>query len=222
MNNPEALNIYGELLLFREHSSLPDLLFDDPSYWKQAALCTAAHSLNLEYEYRLSIRQARISRPAYLRNLEGHTRTTKTYTTDQLMPGSAHRNIALSQQDSFDEPFNNAVQHWEDMAESQLPARVPSISLSYADASATSSLSEYSDASLHFGPAFSRPLPQPSNLSKGVSPALQALIGSLESEGHKSHNERSHKCTVCDKRFRTLNFLQTHSNSHTSERRRKP
>ena len=58
MNEPEALKVYRDLLLFREHSSLPEFLFDDPIFWKQGVLCTVAKSLGLEYEYHLSIQQS--------------------------------------------------------------------------------------------------------------------------------------------------------------------
>jgi hypothetical protein len=96
MNDPEALRVYGNLLLFREHSFLPELFFDDPSLWKQGVLCIAAKSLSLEYEYRLSIQQAKISRPAPVQGLEWQPRMN---TTDEYFHSSESilQDTAMSQ-----------------------------------------------------------------------------------------------------------------------------
>jgi hypothetical protein len=62
MNDPETLAVYTQLVVFRGNGSMSELIIRDPDHPKQNILCNLAHSLDLEYEYDLNLKKARISR----------------------------------------------------------------------------------------------------------------------------------------------------------------
>jgi hypothetical protein len=62
MNDPETLAVYTQLVVFRGDGSMSELIIRDPDHPKQNILCNFAHSLDLEYEYDLNLKKARISR----------------------------------------------------------------------------------------------------------------------------------------------------------------
>ncbi|TAQ85316.1 hypothetical protein B7494_g6354 [Chlorociboria aeruginascens] len=62
MNDPIKLELYSQILLFRDDASRENLVFNNPDYEKQEVLSKIAHGLGLECEYRLRQRQTVISR----------------------------------------------------------------------------------------------------------------------------------------------------------------
>jgi hypothetical protein len=62
MNDPEILEIYGRLLLFRETTDMSELFIEDTILVKQNDICMLAHRLDLKYEYCVESGQARIFR----------------------------------------------------------------------------------------------------------------------------------------------------------------
>jgi hypothetical protein len=114
----------------------------------------------------------------------------------------------MSQSERFDEPPNNQ-QTWAYQPKNS-NTYDPSIHNDYflpqGAASATPSLSEYSDASSYCSRAS----------SQSWSQIKSGLFGKLQ----KRIDEKAHKCTVCDKQFNRLSSLQVHSYSHTGETRR--
>ena len=66
MNDPRALQIYGQLFHFRENATMLELLINEPDRLQQITLCALAHNLDLQYEYCLSSRRARITRSSQL------------------------------------------------------------------------------------------------------------------------------------------------------------
>lgn len=63
MNDTIALDLYGQLLIFRDISPQNELLFDNPDSSKHSMLCTLAQFLNLHYHFCRNPRQAKLSRP---------------------------------------------------------------------------------------------------------------------------------------------------------------
>jgi hypothetical protein len=127
----------------------------------------------------------------------------------------------MSQHECFDEPPNNQ-QTWAYRPKTS-NTYDPSIHNDYflpqGAASATSSLSEYSDASSYCSRASSQSLSRPPVFLNDPGPPSQIksrLFGKLQ----KRIDEKAHKCTVCDKQFNRLSSLQVHSYSHTGETRR--
>ena len=62
MNDPENLELYSQILTFKNDTVKEDLVFRDQVSSSQRCLQTLAHSLGLEYEYSLPGRTVRISR----------------------------------------------------------------------------------------------------------------------------------------------------------------
>lgn len=83
-----------------------------------------------------------------------------------------------------------------------------------------SSVSDYSSQS-EMEPISSRTLPRPSGLvGANLPPAPpQSMMGQFNSK-ISSSTQKKHKCRVCDKRFTRPSSLQTHSYSHTGEKRK--
>lgn len=73
MNDPRVLQIYGQLFHFRETIAAHELLINEPDRLQQVTLCAIAHSLDLQYEYYLSSRRARITRFSQLDRTAGDT-----------------------------------------------------------------------------------------------------------------------------------------------------
>jgi hypothetical protein len=63
MNDPIVLDLYRRLCVFEANPSENEVLFSDPDRGKQWVLCSLAHDLKLQYEYRLDERQAKVSKP---------------------------------------------------------------------------------------------------------------------------------------------------------------
>jgi hypothetical protein len=219
MNDPEALKVYWDLLLFREHSFLTELFFDDPSLWKQGVLCTAAKSLGLEYEYRLSIQQAKISRPAPVQGFGWQPRMNTTY---EYFHGSESilQDTAMSQHTRSEA---SQIPLGEELADGSCLYHgdgdcAPSYLSSFANASATSSISEYSGAGSYFSPPSPQSLPWTGGFQADPSSTTKTMSGIIK-KALVSIDQKTHKCTVCDKRFTRLSSLRTHSYSHTDEKR---
>jgi hypothetical protein len=127
----------------------------------------------------------------------------------------------MSQNERFDEPPNNQ-QTWEYQpknANTYNPSIHNDYFLPQGAASATSSLSEYSDASSYCSRASSQSWSWPPVFLNDPGPPPQiksGLFGKLQ----KRIDEKAHKCTVCDKQFNRLSSLQVHSYRHTGETRR--
>lgn len=64
MNDEYNLDLYSQLLHFKIDSSRTEFLWDNPEYELRRTLLSLAHKMNLEYEYSLSTRVVRITRPA--------------------------------------------------------------------------------------------------------------------------------------------------------------
>jgi len=118
----------------------------------------------------------------------------------------------MSQHEYFDEPLSNQ-QTWAYRSENS-NTYDPSIHNDYflpnGAASATSSLSEYSDASSYCS----------RDSSQSLSRQAVFLDDLVAPSSFKSRLLGAHKCTVCDKHFTRLSSLQVHSFSHTGEKRR--
>jgi hypothetical protein len=216
MNDPEALKIYGELLLFREDLSLAELLVDDPSHWKQGALCRAAQLLNLEYEYRLSVKQAKISRPC---NVQKPEEDTVMIEPQPLEPLPAWGMKAMGPQDNDEYVRSSFPNPWDGLADNSC-SPLYSNPFSYSAASISSSLSEYSAAGSDMEAFSSRTLPRPSRLLNGsVIAAPQSMMGQFSSKVSSSTQKKC-KCRVCGKSFIRPSSLQAHIYSHSGEKRR--
>lgn len=90
----------------------------------------------------------------------------------------------------------------------------------YGGGSVDSSATDYSD-SAGFTPEAPRPtLPRP---GPGVhSVPVQGALMTTFSSKITSSTQKKHKCKVCDKRFTRPSSLQTHTYSHTGEKRKCP
>jgi len=90
----------------------------------------------------------------------------------------------------------------------------------YGGGSVDSSATDYSD-SAGFTPEAPRPtLPRPGPGIHSV-PVQGALMTTFSSK-ITSNTQKKHKCKVCDKRFTRPSSLQTHTYSHTGEKRKRP
>lgn len=93
----------------------------------------------------------------------------------------------------------------------------------FGGSSVDSSVSDYSGPGSDIESASSRTLPRPQNslinISGGVPPAPQSMMGQFSSK-IASNTQKKHKCKVCDKRFTRPSSLQTHMYSHTGEKRK--
>jgi hypothetical protein len=127
----------------------------------------------------------------------------------------------MSQHESFDEPLNNQ-QAWAYRPETSNTYEHSihkDYFLPHGAASATSSISEYSDASSYCSRASSQNLSWPPVFPNDSGPPPQIKPG-LFGRVPKSLHEKTHKCTVCDKQFSRPSHLQAHSLSHTGEKRK--
>jgi hypothetical protein len=127
----------------------------------------------------------------------------------------------MSLHESFDEPLNNQ-QAWAYRHEAS-NIYSPSIHYDYflphEAASATSSLSEYSDASSYCSGASSQSLSRPPVFLSDPRPPSNIKSG-LFRNVPKTINEKAHKCNVCDKQFTRPSSLLVHLWAHTGEKRR--
>lgn len=62
MNDPEVLDLYTQLVVFKTNTSTEKALFENPSHRIQDTLHALARKLKLEYEYSLQSRQIQIPR----------------------------------------------------------------------------------------------------------------------------------------------------------------
>ncbi|KAI9895085.1 MAG: hypothetical protein M1814_000310 [Vezdaea aestivalis] len=90
---------------------------------------------------------------------------------------------------------------------------------SYYASSVDSSATDYSSAAESVDSLPSRTLPRPNGLMNGNVPSgAQAMMGQFSSKISTS-SQKKHKCKICDKRFTRPSSLQTHTYSHTGEKR---
>jgi hypothetical protein len=86
--------------------------------------------------------------------------------------------------------------------------------------SVDSSVTDYSSTtSESYDGLPSRTLPRPSNLLGTAPPGPQSMMGQFSSKV-PSNTQKKHRCKVCDKRFTRPSSLQTHTYSHTGEKRK--
>lgn len=84
VNDPRALQIYGQLFRFRENATMLELLINEPDKLQQVTLCALAHNLDLQYEYCVSSRRARITRSSQLERPARDTFMRQAHLADEF------------------------------------------------------------------------------------------------------------------------------------------
>jgi hypothetical protein len=96
MNDPVNLHAYSQLLLFKNDLSRENVLFSSKSSSEQRSLQAIAHGLSLEYEYSVTARNVRISRPF---NLPTATGSVEVGSDDLEIPDLETLNEAFTHED---------------------------------------------------------------------------------------------------------------------------
>jgi hypothetical protein len=84
INDPRVLPIYGQLFHFRETATELELFIHEPDRLQQVTLCTLAHNLDLQYEYCLRLRRARITRFSELERVATDASMRHAHTATEL------------------------------------------------------------------------------------------------------------------------------------------
>ncbi|PMD42807.1 hypothetical protein L207DRAFT_527676 [Hyaloscypha variabilis F] len=111
LNDPSTLELYSQILLFKNNHAEDGLVFYGPDKYRQWIFQSLAHKLDLECEYTLAARTLKISRPA----LENGIDPAPTYDAssfDDLLQnigrafGDALHSTAMSFWPTFGEDFS--------------------------------------------------------------------------------------------------------------------
>ena len=125
MNDESNLGLYSELLLFKSDSTRPELLWNDPQYRLRSTLSSLAHKLDLEYEYSLNSRVARISRPI-LSNAQSPETCTLDYWNLEHQDNGSLPSGGISGLDSHLSSFDARLPSSSFQADDQFNTQAPS------------------------------------------------------------------------------------------------
>lgn len=95
MNDPTNLALYSQLVIFRSDQSRHELIQNNPDSLSQRTLQTLAHHLGLEFEYSLTTRNARISRPVAIHSESGDFLNSSPSNIDHS-PGYLENNVSTA------------------------------------------------------------------------------------------------------------------------------